>query len=205
MEYKGALDINTGVSTSEAFLCSYYLNENQESYRSVGSLFVYSNLFKTQPWNGFPGLIIAFCRLGFHCEHREPLGFSLKIAQGFEIWKAAGFCGKGWFLCFCVALKFKHNICTRTKSLGKTLLCLNSKILPLLCMAINDQIAGISKLGPVVLWIPELVAMKYCTVNVNCQGWQFNLLNVCTETLLFFLKLCRLSQPQPGTAQHHIP
>lgn len=50
MEYKEAGKtpyINTDVSTSEAFLRSCYLNRDQESYCSVGLLFVYNNLFET--------------------------------------------------------------------------------------------------------------------------------------------------------------
>jgi len=61
MEYKEAektLYINTDVSTSEAFLCSYCLNGDQESYCSVGLLFVYNNLFETRCCNGLPGLVI---------------------------------------------------------------------------------------------------------------------------------------------------
>lgn len=56
------------------------------------------------------------------------------------------------------------------KSLSKTFLCLNSRILPVPCMAINDQSMGMSKFGPMTLQIPELVSKKYCTANVNCQG-----------------------------------
>lgn len=84
MEYKEAgkaLYINTDVSTSEAFLCSCYLNGDQEWYCSVGLLFVYNTLFETRCQNGFPGLVIEFCRLTLHCEHWEPSAFSLKIAQ----------------------------------------------------------------------------------------------------------------------------
>lgn len=56
------------------------------------------------------------------------------------------------------------------KSLSKAFLCLNSRILPVPCMAIDDQSMGMCKFGPMTLWIPERVAMKYRPVNVNCQG-----------------------------------
>lgn len=59
------------------------------------------------------------------------------------------------------------------KGLSETLLCQNSGILLVCCMAINDQRQSkrTSKPGPTILQTPELVAMKYPIVHVNCQGW----------------------------------
>lgn len=204
MEYKEtgkALYINTDVSTSEAFLCSCYLNGDQEWYCSVGLLFVYNTLFETRCQNRFPGLVIEFCRLTLHC-----VSFFLKNSPSFEIFKSSCVlppCGKGLFFCF---FKFQvWSLDQGTKASVKLFSACTGRILSIPCAAINDQNTGVSKFGPMVLWIPELMAMKYCTVNANCQGWQFNLLNIYTETLLFFLKLCHVSQPRPGTAQRHIP
>lgn len=132
--------------------------------------------------------------------------FFLKNSPSFEILKAAVFCHHVERACFSASLNFKYNACTRAKKASlKLFSACTGRILSVLCVAINDQNTGMRKFGPTVLRIPELVEVKYWTVNVNCQGWQFNLLNIYTETLLFFLKLCHVSQPQPGTAQRHIP
>lgn len=118
MEYKEtgkALYINTDVSSSEAFLCSWYLNGDQEWYCSVGLLFVYNTLIETRCQNGFPGLLIEFCRLTLHCEPWEPLVFFLKNSWSSEILKAAVFCHYVETACFSASLNFKYNVCTREK------------------------------------------------------------------------------------------
>lgn len=140
-------------------------------------------------------------------------GFFLKNSQGFEIWKAAVFChhvGLVERACFSTSLYFSHNVCTRAKRAQW-----NSPLPE------QRDFAGVLHGHK---WPKAEQEDKQTRANDFTNSWAggneisnsscelsrmtyhvLQLLSIYTEILLFFLRLCRVRQPRPGAAQHHIP